>query len=216
MTVKEFPHQLARVGSVLALIGSLVWIQWPIEFEKFGPGSFVAFVACLVIYIAIEFAEFSRNSSVQENILNDDVKKFNYILEIVDYNQSYVIMNYDIETYIDDEDYRGLRKIVRYFDDDMFPFHNKRVQDYFASFCQKSEDFLSALYEIYTSTGRGTATWRPGGDGYVSNEEYEKVIEEIGEIRRIKRQASDIWEEFIKVAREELKGSTVRMKQYEI
>jgi hypothetical protein len=123
--VREHPSRLARISSVLVMLGSLVWVQWPLQYEEFGIASSLLFFGSLVAWIGMELADLGKKDSIIINKINDDVQKMNYILELIDRNQSYIIRNLAIETYIHDDEYYGLQRLCDYYSDDMFPFHTR-------------------------------------------------------------------------------------------
>lgn len=109
--VPEFPSRIARVGAIVTLLGSLIWIQWPIDFEKFDAAAFILLIGSLVSWVGIELADyqkseaFSRKAVSQDPDLNDnakseDVNKVNSLLKMIDKRQFYTLKEKAIQTYM--------------------------------------------------------------------------------------------------------------------
>nr|CAD6618402.1 hypothetical protein RTCK_03600 [Rhizobium sp. TCK] len=216
MTVPDHPERLARVGSVLALVGSVIWLQWPIDTERFNIAAVVFFVAALATWVAIELADFLGDRSFNDNILSDDVEKLNVLLGFITAGQFYVLRNKAIQTYMDDDDYEGLLDLISYAERDIFRFHNEALEASYRAFSAKASEFYRAFYLLYTSDGRGHSTWRPRGDGYVSDEVFERIQTRIGALDGQASELATLWEKFILLARRELKGSSRHIRQYEL
>ncbi|CDZ49145.1 hypothetical protein [Neorhizobium galegae] len=215
MMVPEYPKRLARIGSVFALVGSLVWVQWPVDFEKFNIAAGIIFLASLVTWFSVELSDYLGDGSFADNVVSEDVEKFNSILGFVGPNQFYVIKNKAIQTYMEKDDYDGLRSLIHYSENDIFPFHNLKVQTSYEEFCKSAREFCSDFYSLYSSDGRGSATWRPTGDGYVSDEVFEKIMTKIAKLDRKASHLAELWEELIKLARHELKGASTKIRHYD-
>lgn len=219
--IPEFPNRLARIGAILTLIGSLVWIQWPVDFSKFNFAAVILLIGSFVTWVSVELADYmgTDNSADQaksaDNIKSDDVDKLNAILKIIDKNQFSILKQKAIQTYMEDDDYDGLRDLIYYKEDDIFPFHNVRLQEIYEKFCADCKDFYSKFYNLYTSDGGGRSTWRPVGNRYVSDEIYSGVMTEIAELDRKASSLAELWEQLIVVARQELKGASKSILRYD-
>lgn len=213
--VPEFPTRIARVGAVLTLLGSVVWVQWPIDLSKFNFAAMILFVASLATWASIELAD-SKNVTSSDNIMSDDVDKLNSLLKMIDRKQFYILKNKAIETYMNDDDYDGLRDLISHKDDDIFPFHNKNIQSLYERFGADARDFYSGYYGIYSYDGHDRATWRPPGGGYVDEETYKKIRTKIAELDRKASKLAELWQELINVSREELKGASKAIERYEM
>lgn len=217
----QFPKTLGRIAAILTMIGSLVWLQWPIDTSNLSPGALVFLVASFISWLAIEFAEYTEpmkladDAQKSDNMNSEDVDKLNSILRIIDRRQYYVLKNKAVQTYMEDDDYNGVRDLIYYKEDDIFPFHNGKIQALYERFCSDCKEFYSEFYNLYTSDGRGRSTWRPSGDRYVSEERYEEVMGSIAHLDRMLSSLSDLWEQLISTAREELKGSSKSIERYD-
>lgn len=217
----QLPKTLGRIAAILTMIGSLVVLQWPIDSSNLSPSAMIALVASFITWLAIELAEYTEpskltsNTQVIDNIKSEDIEKLNTILRIVDKRQYYTLKNKSIETYMEDNDYIGLRDLIYYKEDDIFPFHNEKIQAAYEKFCTECTDFYSNFYTLYTSDGRGRSTWRPSGDRYVSEERYEEVMKSIARLNRMLLNLSDLWEKLISTAQKELKGSSKSIERYD-
>ena len=214
--IPEHPNQISRTAAVLALIGSLIWVQWPIDFAKINIGGTILFIAALATWISVEISYYSRESKYNDNIISDDVSKINSIISIIDKNQYYTLRQKAIQTYMDEDDYDGIRNIIYYRENDLFPFHNQRIQALYENFSAGAKKFHSDFYSLYTSDGRGRSTWRESGNRYVSDEIYEKVMAKIAKLDKQASELADLWEKLIKVSREELKGASTPMERYDL
>lgn len=212
--VPEYPTRIARIGSVATLLGSLIWVQWPIDFEKLNAAAVILLIGSLMAWASIELADHSGRSA--DNIMSDDVDKLNKILTLVDSKQFYILKNKAIQTYMDDDDYEGLRRVISLRDNDIFPFHNQRIQTLYEKFCEDARDFCSDFYDLFTSDGRGNSTWRPSGDRYVDDEVYSKVMTKIAFLDRKTSKLAASWEEFISASRQELKGASKAIDRYDM
>lgn len=213
--VPEFPKRIARVGAVLTLLGSVVWIQWPIDFAKFNAAAMILLIGSLMAWVSIELADSGNNSS-NDNIMSDDVDKLNSILKIIDKRQYYVLKNRFIETYMNADDYDGLRDLISYKEDDIFTFHNKNIQSLYEKFSADARDFYSGYFEIYSYDGPDRCTWRPPGGGYVDDETYKRIRAKIAVLDIKASKLAGLWEELINVARQELKGASKAIERYEM
>ncbi len=208
----EFPSRIARVGSVIALIGSLIWVQWPIDFEKYNAAAIIIFIASIMAWASIEFADYSNYSN---NTKSDDVDKINFLLILVHYDQFYVLKFKEIQTYMDDDDYKGLRHLVYHQENDIFDFHNKNLQQIYVKFANDAQNFLSEFFDLYHKDGQGRMTWRKSEDDYVSEEIYDRIMLKKYALDRKASKLAGLWEEFIKIARMELKGASKSIERYE-
>lgn len=214
-TVPEYPKRLARISAVLILIGSLIWVQWPVDFERFGPGPIILFVGSLVAWLGIELADWNNNFSKQNGFDRDDVNKINHLLRIIDKKQFYILRESVIETYMDGEDFRGLKDVLNYRKIDVFPFHNVLVRDAYERFCALSSEFLDKYSSLYTSDGNGRKTWRPSGGRHVPQDRYDEIMLECARLSRQLYKISEAWEGLIKVSRENLNVKDESIKFYE-
>lgn len=101
-------------------------------------------------------------------------------------------------------------------ENDLFPFHNNKIQALYESFADRAHAFLMDFYGLYTSDGRGRSTWRATGDRYVSDEIYKDVMKQIAVLDHQASGLADTWEELIRVSREELKGASTPMDRYDL
>jgi hypothetical protein len=214
----EHPKRLARVGAVLALLGSLIWVQWPLDIERMNFAGILLFLAAFVSWVAIEYAEFQADGKgiKADNIMSEDASKLNRLLVMITKQQFYILKHHTIETYIGDKDYSGLEDIIAYRDKDIFPFHNGDIQSKYQNFCALAEKFLHGLYGLYTSDGRGSMTWRSRRDDWVSDEIYAKVMTKITGLNGEASTLARLWEELIAAARNELKGASTSVEHYEL
>ncbi|ASV86657.1 hypothetical protein CES85_2244 [Ochrobactrum quorumnocens] len=213
--IPEHPSKLARIGSCLAVMGSLVWVQWPIDFQNLNIAGVILLIGSLVTWLGIELADFSNGNSAHDGMMVDDVNKLNSLLKLVDRHQAYILREHAIETSMHDTDYDGIQQLVRYHNDDIFPFHNKNIQVHYEQLCRDAEKFLRDLFNLYTSDGRGWMTWRVAGEGWVSQDVYDRVMSRIGELNRQTSLLSQTWEELITLALAELKGASQPINRYE-
>lgn len=82
--IPEHPSKLARIGSCLAVMGSLIWVQWPIDFHNLNIAGVILLIGSLVTWLGIELADFANDTGMKNNLLVDDVRKLNSLLKIVD------------------------------------------------------------------------------------------------------------------------------------
>lgn len=54
LIVPEHPKKLARVGAILTVMGSLIWVQWPIDPEKFNIAAVVVLIGLLIAWVSME------------------------------------------------------------------------------------------------------------------------------------------------------------------
>lgn len=214
--VPEFPKQIARVGAVITLIGSLVWVQWPIDFDKFNIAAMLLLVGSFAAWASMELADYSNATKSNDHALVDDVNKINSIIGIIDRNQYYVLRNKAIQTYMDDDDYEALLKLISFHESDIFPFHNAKIQAAYEIFCQEAREFCGEFYGLYTSDGRGRSTWKPPGERWVEDDIFRKVMSKIAALDRKASALADSWEGLINLARQELKGASKGVDRYEI
>ncbi|WP_421871784.1 hypothetical protein [Pararhizobium sp.] len=213
---QEFPKRIARISAILAVFGSLIWVQWPIDFSRFNAAALVLLIASFMTWVSIELADYKGEGISHDNIMSEDMEKLNKIINVIDRNQFYILKNKAIQTYMDDDDYDGLSKLISFREHDIFPFHNQRIQSLYERFCENSREFCFDFYQLYTSDGRGNSTWRPSGDAYVDDDIYDKVMSKIALLDRKSSKLAELWEEFIKVSRQELKGASKVIERYEI
>lgn len=195
-------------------MGSLIWVQWPIDLEKFNLAAGALFLASFVTWVSIELAEFTSDSSIRDNVLVDDVKKMNSLLKVVDRKQAYVLRENAIQTYVEDTDYDGLRNLLYFRQDDIFPFHNEKIQVSYEKFCKDAERFLSDFFQLYTSDGRDRMTWRSADQLWLPQPEYDEVMAKIAKLDRQASGLSNSWEALIILARGELKGASLGIDRY--
>lgn len=212
--ISETPIRLARIGAVLALLASVLWIQWPIDFEKFNVFSILIFIGSALTWSSIELADYKAHP-VNNGDIRDDVKKINTLLRIVNRHQYYVLKNKAIETYIPSEDYDGLLNLLSYRADDIFPFHHEVLQEKYLEFCCKSEEFLHELWDLYTSDGNGRASWRSPYEWWVPEEIYKRIQAQIAKLNRRVSELAKLWEEFIALARNECKTVADQITRYD-
>lgn len=215
-TAPEHPNRIARISAVLALLGSLIWVQWPIDIENFNIAAIILFFAALLTWIGIEISDYRKDERFNDNILSDDVDKLNKIIEFMDKNQFYTLSKVEIQTYMNADSYKGIEKIIHYKENDIFPFHNNKIQNLYDIFSSKSEDFLMRLYNLYTYDGNGRITWRPSGDRWVSDETYQKIMAEKAILGRDASNLAKLWEELIQISIQELKGASKTINRYEL
>lgn len=211
----EHPNRLARIGACLTVMGSLIWVQWPINLENFNFAAGILLLASFMSWVSIELADLSSKDVGKDNALNDDVHKMNALLKIVDRRQAYILREHAIETYINDTDYNGLRNLQSYRGDDIFPFHNEKIQFAYEKFCKDVDSFLHDFYDLYTSDGRGRITWRTADERWLPEEQYNRVMKKIAQLNRQTTALSKTWEALVALARQELKDASVRIDPYE-
>ncbi|MDT4860630.1 hypothetical protein FQZ97_952010 [compost metagenome] len=212
--IPEHPSKLARIGSCLAVMGSLVWVQWPIDFQNLNIAGVILLIASFVTRLGIELADFANDTGTKDNLLVDDVRKLNSLLKIVDRRQFYILREHAIETYMNDDAYNGLRDIIYFRQDDIFPFHNEKIQRLYVKFCEDSDAFLDDLYSLYTADGRGRMTWRTADERWVPNDVYKEVMGKIALLNQMTSNLAKSWEELIVLAKQELKGASVGIDPY--
>jgi hypothetical protein len=88
--VPEFPKRIARISAVLTLVGSLIWVQLPIDFSRFNIASLILLIGSFTAWASIELADYSASSGSHDNIMLDDVEKINSIIKLIDKKQFYV------------------------------------------------------------------------------------------------------------------------------
>lgn len=217
-SANEYPKPYARIGAVLALLGTAIWVQWPLDFAKINITGAVFFVAAFITWIGIERAEYegSHEAAKLDAIHSEDASKLNRILTYINKNQFYVLRHHAIETYIAERNYSGLEDILYYKENDIFPFHSKDIQTKYENFCALTEKFIEGLYGLYTSDGRGSMTWRSRRDDWVSDEVYKKVMTQIARLNREASALASSWEDLIATARAELKGASTPIEHYDL
>lgn len=214
--VPELPKHIARVGAVITLIGSLVWVQWPVDIEKFNIAALILLIGSFLAWLSIEFAELSNKDKADDYILVDDVNKINTIIKFIDKNQYYILRHKSIQTQMRDEDYDGILGLISFRQSDIFPFHNPKIQVAYEKFCSDAEDFCGEFYGLYTSDGRGGSTWRPpGDDGWVEDEIFDRVMSKIAALNRKASLLADDWEGLILLCKNELKGASKSINSYD-
>ena len=114
-----------------------------------------------------------------------------------------------------DDDYRGLQNLLYFKKNDIFPFHNQKIDSDYQIFCEKADEFISDFFSLYSFDGIDHHTWRPKGDGYVSDEIFGEIMGKIAKLDRKASLLADLWEEFINAARQELKGASKVIEPYE-
>ena len=110
--VPELPTKIARISAVLTLVGSLIWVQWPIDFEKFNIAAIILFIAALATWFSIELADLKADAKSLDSILSADVDKTNSLLKIVDKYQYSILKEKAVQTYMHVDDYRGLQNLL--------------------------------------------------------------------------------------------------------
>ncbi|MBZ9771469.1 hypothetical protein [Mesorhizobium sp. CO1-1-8] len=214
--VPEHPNRIARIGSILALVGSLIWVQWPINLASFNIAGVILLLAALVTWVSTEIAEYQEGERFDDNVMSDDVDKLNSILKFIDRNQFYTLKQKAVETYMDEDDYRGLQSLIYYRENDIFHFHNSKIQSIYEIFSKEALDFYMSFYGLYTYDGHGRSTWRPSGDRYVSDKVYKEIQHEIAILNRKASNLAERWEELINLSRQELKGASKAIERYEL
>ncbi|WP_143540297.1 hypothetical protein [Rhizobium chutanense] len=114
------------------------------------------------------------------------------------------------------DDYDGILNLIIFRKNDIFPFHNSKIQFLYEKFCSDAYEFHSNFYGLYTNDGRGSSTWRPRGDGYVSEEIYDRVMSKIAVLNDKASELAQQWEELISVSRQELKGASKSVERYDM
>lgn len=206
-----------RIGAILALVGSSIFVQLPIELEKLNWVGVLLFIAAFMSWLSIEIAgtEPQANEDVNQARFDEDVEKFNIIVSMIDKKQFYTLNRTHIQTYMERDSYRGLSDLVHYHENDIFSFHNTRIQAAYEKLVKDAESFLSEFFDLYGSDGRGGMTWRLSGDGWVSDEDFEKIMARIGTLDRKASALASQWERLIVLARGELKGASKAIASYE-
>jgi len=212
--IPEYPSKLARIGSCLAVMGSLIWVQWPIDFHNLNIAGVILFIGSLVTWLGIELADFANDTSIKDNLLVDDVRKLNSILKIVDRRQFNILREHAIETYMSDDAYNGLRDIIYFRQEDIFPFHNEKIQRLYVKFCEDSDVFLDDLYSLYTADGRGRMTWRTADERWVPDNVYKEVMGKIALLNQMASNLAKAWAELVILAKQEFKGASVGIDPY--
>lgn len=214
--VPKHPNRIARIGSVLALVGSLIWVQWPINFASFNIAAIILLVAAFVTWISTELADYRESERFNDNVMSDDVDKLNAIIGLIDRNQFYILKQKSIQTYMGADDYKGIRNLIYEKENDIFPFHNGKLQKLYEKFSNDAHDFYMKFYGLYTYDGHGRSTWRPSDGQYVSDEIYEEIQSEIAVLNEKASKLAELWEELIYVSRQELKGASKAIERYEM
>ncbi|MCR9121148.1 MAG: hypothetical protein NXH91_02620 [Phyllobacteriaceae bacterium] len=214
--IPEYPTKVTRIGAILALMATLVWVQWPLDFNRLGVGQSITFLAALMTWIGIEWADWQNHYGYNINSLDEDATKVNYLIEILDRKTYYQLRYANVETYIRVDDYKGLEEFLAYYEADLFKFHNNSIQDSYDNVERLGRIFIHNLWSLYTSDGRGWATWRPRNDDWVEDEIFEKVMLKIAGLNRDATAVADAWEDFIKVAKSELRGNSVGLNFYKL
>ncbi|MGY4751378.1 hypothetical protein ACVNHC_16100 [Pannonibacter sp. Q-1] len=215
--MKSLPHyakNLAKIAAIIALMGSLVWVQWPIDLSKVSPGALLTFVAAFIAWVSFELEDLSSVLKIENRKMNEDVEKINSLIGIIDKKQYYILRNNAIETTMQNDDYEGLSKLLDYYEDDIFPFNNRDVQAKYEKFCRDSEDFLNELMSIYNKGSNGWMTWRPDNGSWVSQDKYDYVMNKINELNIKSRNLNDSWISFLKLASKSLSGASISIERY--
>lgn len=212
--IPEHPSKLARIGSCLAVMGSLVWVQWPIDFQNLNIAGVILLIGSLITWLGIELADFANDTGIKDNLLVDDGRKLNSLLKIVDRQQFSILRENAIETYMSDDAYNGLRGIIFFRRDDIFPFHNEKIQRLYVKFCEDSATFLGDLYSLYTADGRGQMTWRTADERWVPDNVYKEVMGKIALLDQMASNLAKSWEELAILAKQEFKGASVGIDSY--
>lgn len=163
----------------------------------------------------MELADFDAERSAHDNVLVDDVKKINSLLKIIDRKQAYVLRENAIQTYAMDTDYNGLRDLLYFRDDDIFPFHNEKIQAAYEQFYKDSKEFITDFYKLYTSDGRDRMTWRMSGQHWVPQPQFDAVMVQIAKLDQQASGLSKSWEALIGLARQELKSASLGIDRYQ-
>ncbi|MER8582727.1 hypothetical protein NKG95_29170 [Mesorhizobium sp. M1423] len=121
-----------------------------------------------------------------------------------------------IQTYMDADDYKGLQSLIYYKENDIFPFHNIKIQAIYENFSKGALEFYMDFYGLYTYDGHGRSTWRPSGGRYVSDEIYKEIMAEIAALDKKASKLVALWEELISLSRQELKGASKSIERYEM
>lgn len=214
--VPEHPSRIARIGSVLALVGALVWVQWPLDLASFSIAAVLAFIGALTAWISVELADYRESERFFDNVMSEDVDKLNSLLKIIDRNQFYVLKRQAIQAYMDSDAFRGIQKLIDHKDNDIFPFHSNNIQSLYEKFSKDAHDFILKYYSLYSYDGNDRSTWRPPGGGYVSNEIYKVIQDEIAVLNEEASKLAELWEELIGVSRRELRGASRTIDRYEM
>ncbi len=202
---------LIKVGAVLALLGSVLWGQFPIDLNDIGPGPLIMFIASFITWISLELSEVPLSNKNS----NEDAIKLNAILKFIDKNTYYNISKCYLETTIGIYDYKGLEELLDYRNTELNKFHDKILEKYYSDFCAKAKIFLAGVWTLYTSDGGNTATWRPIGNGYVSDARYQEVRNEISRLNDLADKLATDFAELIKKSQIQLKDSNVAINYYE-
>lgn len=210
----EYPTKTARIGAILSLMATLVWVQWPIDITQISIAPILFFLAALVVWISVELADWQNHRGYNVNTLNEDARKLNQLINVVDRKTYYILRNASVETYIGSDDYRGLEDLLAYYREDVFPFHNEKLQEPYEKFHKRSANFIEKLWTLYTSDGSGRATWRSHPDRWVDDDLYEEIMAKIAVLNREAAELSDAWENFIRVAKAELRGNSFGIASY--
>jgi len=213
--IPEHPNKNARIGAILTLMGSLVWVQWPIDFEKFNAAALLLLIGSFVAWVSVELSEKPADEKSNDNILVDDVNKMNSLLKIIDKKQFYILKNKAIQTYMHENDYLGLLELIYFRENDIFPFHNDEIQKAYIAFAEAVTNFHHEFYTLYTSDGRGHSTWKPTGEHWVDDDVYKKIMSKIALLNNQASSLADMWESLIALSRRELKGASKALDRYE-
>lgn len=212
MTEKDYPTKLGRIGSILALIASTIFVQWPLDFNEINLAAIIVFIATLIIWISVEAVEFSRERPFRINELDADARKLNNLMAIFHQNAYYHFSKTELQTYINATDIEPLHHLKRYQEDDLLPFHNREIEERYQRIAAQAGNYIVGLWTLYTSTGDGRATWRPAGNhGQVTDQRYESVISEKRRLDHIAWAMADDWKDFVAYAKRELRGTTIEL-----
>lgn len=188
---------------------SLVWAQWPIEMDQ---PAVIALITAFICWLGAEYISHPKDTAAEKNILMADVEKINSICDLLGKKQFYTLKEVSISDYIPVDSYNDLGSLINYYKDDILPFHNEKIQNLYKKFCENAISFRGKLFLLYTSDGRGFMTWRPRGEGWVLDPEYEKVREKINKLNDEATQLATDWEALLITAKRELKGAPLSIK----
>ena len=120
-----------------------------------------------------------------------------------------------IGTYFPGDAYQGLDNLVAYQQEDILPFHDQELRASYGEVWEKTSKFSHDLWLLYSIDESGRATWRPSGNGSVSHERYRQIRSEVAKLDTLATELADSWENFLRVAKTQLKGNSVGIISYQ-
>lgn len=191
--MKRYGQTLARIGTGLAVLGSLIWLLWPSDLSSFlDPEPLFAFGTALVVWLITEFKK-SEEASLDEPSPNDIVVAEELLAQHSG-DLRWLLKDTDLWSFVDSALYSYVIDICDRFDRESLFFHEPRLHS-------KLSDFVSRLSRFQGHIAQHTVPEFVGGSmmtGFkpaetVDDEEYERRRTAA---RRANELASEAWGAF--------------------